>query len=171
MSYCYSGWALETVRGNRQAWTSLFDRLWMAGKFILLEIMTMLLVGIGMVLFFFPGLYFLYSLRLARYVLLDNPELSVFQAMHRSMQMSRGYKRQLFALDFSFLGWMILINAAYSAGYSAGARFAPMFGLFVGELTFLLFSVYITPYWEFSVASCYEALRPQDLSVGQEVSM
>lgn len=159
VSYGYSHWALRQVRGERPGWTGLFDCFWMAGKFILLELLSLLLVGLGLSLFILPGLYFLYSLRMARFLLLDDPTLSVFQAMRRSRQMSRGYKRQLFTLDLSFLGWMILSNLALSGAYSTGASIHPLLGAVLGELSFLVFQVYIAPYRELSLALYYESMR------------
>lgn len=159
LSYGYSDWALRRVRGEQPGWTCLFDRLELAGKFILLELLSLLLVGLGLSLFILPGLYFLYSLRMARFLLLDDPTLSVFQAMRRSRQMSRGYKRQLFTLDLSFLGWMILSNLALSGAYSTGASIHPLLGAVLGELSFLVFQVYIAPYRELSLALYYESMR------------
>lgn len=165
LSYGYSDWALRRVRGEQPGWTCLFDRLELAGKFILLELLSLLLVGLGLSLFILPGLYFLYSLRMARFLLLDDPTLSVFQAMRRSRQMSRGYKRQLFTLDLSFLGWMILSNLALSGAYSTGASIHPLLGAVLGELSFLVFQVYIAPYRELSLAGYYEAMRAPEGTV------
>lgn len=165
LSYGYSDWALRRVRGEQPGWTCLFDRLELAGKFILLELLSLLLVGLGLSLFILPGLYFLYSLRMARFLLLDDPTLSVFQAMRRSRQMSRGYKRQLFTLDLSFLGWMILSNLALSGAYSTGASIHPLLGAVLGELSFLVFQVYIAPYRELSLALYYESMRAPEGTV------
>lgn len=159
MGYGYSHWGLRTVRGERPGWQSLFDSFWLAGKFILLELLTMLLVGVGMAFFLLPGLYVLYSLRMARYILLDNPDLSVFRAMRMSRQLSRGHKRRLFALDLSFLGWIALGYLAMNAGYGVGGGVHPVVGVLLAELNFLIFQVYIAPYRELSLAGYYEALH------------
>jgi hypothetical protein len=171
MSYGYSHWALRTLRGERPGWTGLFDSLWMAGKFILLELLTLLLVGVGLAFFVLPGLYFLYSLRMARYILLDNPELNVLQAMGMSRQLTRGYKGQIFTLDLSFLGWIAVSYLAVDSAFSAGANLHPMLGVLMGEISFLIFQVYITPYRELSLAGYYESMRSLQFNEGQEVSM
>jgi uncharacterized membrane protein len=143
----------------------------MAGKFILLELLTLLLVGVGLAFFVLPGLYFLYSLRMARYILLDNPELNVLQAMGLSRQLTRGYKGQIFTLDLSFLGWIAVSYLAVDSAFSAGANLHPMLGLLMGEISFLIFQVYIAPYRELSLAGYYESMRSLQLNQGQEVSM
>jgi hypothetical protein len=171
VSYGYSHWALRQVRGERPGWTGLFDCFWMAGKFILLELLTLLLVGVGLAFFVLPGLYFLYSLRMARYILLDNPELNVLQAMGMSRQLTRGYKGQIFTLDLSFLGWIAVSYLAVDSAFSAGANLHPMLGLLMGEISFLIFQVYIAPYRELSLAGYYESMRSLQLNQGQEVSM
>ncbi len=171
VSYGYSHWALRQVRGERPGWTGLFDCFWMAGKFILLELLTLLLVGVGLAFFVLPGLYFLYSLRMARYLLLDNPELSVLRAMRLSRQLTRGCKRQLFALDLSFLGWIVLSYLAVNVGYSAGAGLHPLVGTLMAEINFLIFQLYLSPYRELSLAGYYEAMRPSRGGEGQNVSM
>lgn len=171
MSYGYSHWALRRVRGERPGCSSLFDSFWMAGKFILLELLTMILVGMGLAFFLLPGLYFLYSLRMARYILLDNPDLSVFRAMRLSRQMSRGYKRQIFTLDLSFLGWIILSFAAVNLGYNAGANLHPVVGALFAEINFLIFQLYLTPYRELSLAGYYEAMRLSRSGESQNVSL
>ena len=171
MGFGYSHWALRRVRGERPGCSGLFDSFWMAGKFILLELLTMLLVGLGLAFFLLPGLYFLYSLRMARYLLLDNPELSVLRAMRLSRQLTRGCKRQLFALDLSFLGWIVLSYLAVNVGYSAGAGLHPLVGTLMAEINFLIFQLYLSPYRELSLAGYYEAMRPSRGGEGQNVSM
>lgn len=165
MSFGYSDWALRRVRGEQPGWSCLFDRLELAGKFILLELLSFLLVGAGIGFFLLPGLYFLYSLRMARYILLDNPTMSVFQAMRLSRQMSRGCKRQLFALDLSFLGWIVLSNAALMGAFNAGAGIHPVVGMLMGELSYVVFQLYIAPYRELSLAGFYEAMRAPEGTV------
>lgn len=159
LSYGFSDWALNTLRDEERPWTALFDRLWMAGKFIVLDILTMALTALGTVFFLFPGLYFLYSLRFARYILLDHPELPVYRAMFRSMQLSRGWKIQLFLLDLSFLGWFLIQQFALNSLFSVGSMVAYPVGILLGEVAYLAFAVILTPYRELSFARYYEAIQ------------
>lgn len=49
-----------------------------------------------------------YSYRLTWYFMLDDPACSSRQAISRSKQYMRGWKMDLFLLDFSFFGWSLL---------------------------------------------------------------
>lgn len=48
-----------------------------------------------------------YGYRLTPYLLHDNPDMKVIDAMKQSYQMMKGYKRILLALDLSIMQWYI----------------------------------------------------------------
>ena len=50
----------------------------------------------------------LFLMPMVPYLLLDYPELSVREAMKLSREMTRGYKWDLFVLDLTFIGWILL---------------------------------------------------------------
>jgi uncharacterized membrane protein len=83
-------------------------------------------------LFIIPGIMKGYSYAMTPFVLAEHPELTASQAIQRSEDMMDGHKGELFTLDLSFLGWIILAavtlnlgnlalnpyrNAAYAAFY------------------------------------------------------
>ena len=55
-----------------------------------------------------PGLIKAYEYSMIPYLLAENPNLSASQAFSLSKQMTTGQKMDLFVLDLSFLGWIIL---------------------------------------------------------------
>ena len=55
-----------------------------------------------------PAIMASYSYRLATYVMLDRPELGCLRCVALSRDMMRGRRWELFKLDVSFLGWMLL---------------------------------------------------------------
>lgn len=59
-------------------------------------------------LFIVPGFIKAYEYSMIPYLLAENPNLSAFQAFSLSKQMTTGQKMDLFVLDLSFLGWIIL---------------------------------------------------------------
>lgn len=73
---------------------------------------TMFLVGIceaiGFVLLIVPGVIVSLMLSQTSYILKDDPQVGVFDAMKRSIEMMNGHKMELFMLWLSFLGWAIL---------------------------------------------------------------
>ena len=62
------------------------------------------------------------------YLLLDRPELSATEAITESRKMMNGHKMDLFLLDLSFIGWVLLsiltcgILFFYVAPYMQAAR-------------------------------------------------
>ena len=72
-------------------------------------------------LFIVPGVIKAYEYSMIPYLLAENPNLSASEAFSLSKQMTTGQKADLFVLDLSFLGWIIL-------------------GHFVAELDFYLYN-------------------------------
>ena len=59
-------------------------------------------------LFIIPGIVKSYSYAMTPYILLDRPELSATDAIKESEKMMNGHKMELFILDLSFIGWILL---------------------------------------------------------------
>ena len=59
-------------------------------------------------LFIIPGIVKSYSYAMTPYILLDRPELSPTEAIEESGKMMDGHKMDLFILDLSFIGWILL---------------------------------------------------------------
>jgi uncharacterized membrane protein len=59
-------------------------------------------------LFIIPGIIKSYSYAMTPYILLDRPELSPTEAIKESEKMMDGHKMELFILDLSFIGWILL---------------------------------------------------------------
>ena len=55
-----------------------------------------------------PMFILAYSYRLAAYILLDDPAYPAIQCLMLSRAAMKGRKKELFLLDLSFLGWMLL---------------------------------------------------------------
>ena len=61
-----------------------------------------------LLLFIIPGFVKAYEYSMIPYLLAENPNLSASEAFSLSKQMTTGQKADLFVLDLSFLGWIIL---------------------------------------------------------------
>ena len=59
-------------------------------------------------LFFIPGIVKSYSYARTPYLLATHPEIGAKQALKVSMKLMNGKKGELFVLDLSFLGWILL---------------------------------------------------------------
>ena len=55
-----------------------------------------------------PGIVKYYAYAMTPYIMAEKPNLSINEAITKSREMMKGHKWQLFWLDVSFTGWMLL---------------------------------------------------------------
>ena len=104
----YILYCITIRRGERAEYGDLFNGFSMAGKIILLMLLEYVFIFLWSLLFLVPGIVALYRYHFALVNLLENPDLSVMEALGMSGRQARGYKWQLFMLDVSYLGWILL---------------------------------------------------------------
>jgi len=68
-------------------------------------------------LFIIPGIIKWFSYSMTPYILIDHPELSVNEAITKSREMMNGHKMELFALQLSFIGWLLLSLLTLGLGF------------------------------------------------------
>lgn len=90
------------------------------------------------ILLVIPGLIKSFSYALTPYILVDNPELTPNQAINLSRKMMKGHKFDLFWLELSFIGWILLGIITLGIGY-----------------------FWLMPYMYTSVAAFYEDVRKE----------
>ena len=59
-------------------------------------------------LFVVPGFIAYYRYRFALYNLYENPDMDIMEALNLSKRQTQGYKMELFKLDLSYMGWILL---------------------------------------------------------------
>lgn len=64
-----------------------------------------------------PGIIKAYSYSMCFYILADNPNIGIREALNESKRITQGYKMDLFILDLSFLGWGILSVLTLGIGF------------------------------------------------------
>lgn len=99
---------LNVSRGAAAGFGNLFDSFGMFFKILWLSIVSSIFIFLWSLLFVIPGIVASYRYSLALYILLDDPEKGVMQCLAESRRMTYGCKWQLFVLDLSFLGWLLL---------------------------------------------------------------
>lgn len=67
-----------------------------------------IVVMIGLLFFIIPGIIFTYMFSQVLFIVAENPEIGVFDAMKQSAQMMKGHKLELFVFHLSFIGWIFL---------------------------------------------------------------
>ena len=101
---------LQLVRGQKQQIdiADLFCGTDEFGSLIVLNLLVGLFTFLWMLLFIIPGIVKSYAYSMAFYIKHDHPEYDWKQCMDESQLYMKGYKWQLFCLDFSFIGWILL---------------------------------------------------------------
>ena len=67
-----------------------------------------LFVCLWALLLIIPGIIMAYAYSMSLFILNDNPELKPIDAIRKSKELMRGHKWDLFVLDLTFLGWILL---------------------------------------------------------------
>lgn len=105
---CY---IVSMAQGQRAAFSTLFSEGF-RGEYYLRRVggiaWMYLFSFLWSLLFFIPGIVKSYSYALTPYLLATHPEIGAKQALKLSMKLMNGKKGELFLLDLSFLGWILL---------------------------------------------------------------
>lgn len=106
------------------------------GRNILALFLMGLLIFLGMMLCFVPGIILALCYGPLPYVLKDNPELSAVEALRKTRMMMRGHKFDYFWLSLSFIGWIILAFLTLCIGF-----------------------IWLVPYMQTTLGAFYEDLK------------
>jgi len=137
------GFYTGLIRGEYVTFQTLFARFHVLLKAFLLRLYMGLFIFLWTLLLFIPGIVATYRYAMAPYILADNPEIGVVEAVNRSKAMMKGNKGLLFWLQLSFIGWAILCIFTLGIGY-----------------------LWLTPYMQASQAAFYLELRELNLRDG-----
>ncbi len=149
---------LHTVDGTDASIWNLFDGFEMCFRIIWLRIVECIFIALWALLLIFPAFIAAYSYRMAIYILLENPEMSVMDCIRESKRLMRGHKAELFVLDLSFIGWFLLIGFVTGLGNI----FLPELFTYVGLGNIVY--VWVLPFMHITFALYYRRLTaPKDL--------
>ena len=129
---------LNLIRNDNTDYERLFDGYKDFIRIFLAEFLTNLAMGIGMMLLIIPGIIIGSGLVMTGFILKDDKEISAFDAMKKSWEITNGHKGALIWLFLSFLGWIFL----------------SIFTLGIGML-------FLYPYMQTALAHCYEDLKAE----------
>jgi uncharacterized membrane protein len=107
-----------------------------------LYLLMVLFVLLWMLLLIVPGIIAAISYSLAFYIMHDDPNIGVMEAIDKSKKMMYGYKWKYFCLGLRFLGWVFLC----------------IFSLGIGFL-------WIIPYIQISFAKFYDDVKANSVDV------
>ena len=131
---------------------NLFDALPILLRVFWYQFLSTVLVFLWSLAFLVPGLIAYYSYRQGLYILLDHPEMSVWECLRASRHMMKGHKMELFKLDLSFVGWSV------GQSFVITALAAAMQTSYLPSLLALPLVAFIRMYMEFTYFLYYEHL-------------
>lgn len=114
------------------------------GKKLVVTILRTLFITLWCFLFIIPGIVYNYSSYFSFQIMCENPNLKPMEALKLSKKMVAGNRGELFALDLSFIGWLILCG-----------------------ISFGIASIYAIPYYLTTQALYYENFKIRALQEGR----
>lgn len=129
---------MKLSRNEKVTYKELFSKtsLWLL--YIGVSIMTAIFIGLWALLLIIPGIVAKYRYAMVNYIMVDNPDIDVFDAIRKSKEMMYGHKLDYFILQLSFIGWAILVG-----------------------LTFGLLGFYVGPYMNVTFANFYYSIKDE----------
>lgn len=145
----FMGYCLKISRNEEADIRTVFDSFAIFFKVLWLGILQYVFVLLWSFLLIVPGIMAAYSYRQAFYILLDNPEKSALECLRDSKRLMNGYRFDLFVLDLSFIGWLLLDRLVESYAI------------------FRLFSIWLSPYMGVTKAGFYLRLLEGKAAAGE----
>ena len=116
-----------------------FDDFWAAFKVIFL---VGLFTFLWSLLFVIPGIVKTFAYSMSMYILAENKGKSALECINESKAMTNGHKMDLFVLNLSFIGWMLLV-----------------------AVTFGIAAIWVVPYMNATMTNAYQSLKPAQAEV------
>ncbi len=104
--------------------------------FIIVNVLTIL----GLIFFIVPGIIVSLGFSMTYYIIAEQPEISINEALELSWKMMDGNKMELFNLHLRFLPWYLL-----------------------GLLLFVIGVFFVIPWHNLTIASYYKAIKKKEL--------
>jgi uncharacterized membrane protein len=106
----------------------------------------------------------MYSYRLATYIMADVPETGINASIRRSKEVMKGRRMELFGLEFSFLGWRLLLSMGQSMLLGL---FGGVLGMTLGMFASLFLQTYLSMaenafYQEYAVGPIAPAQKDEE---------
>lgn len=171
VTFGYMGYNLRVSRSEDARFGNLLDGFGLAGRVIVLNILTDVFITLWSMLFIIPGIIAAYRYRMALFILLDDPECGALEAIRMSKTMMKGRKANLFVFDLSFLNWILPYLAAAAAGGAVitlgmlgdAANYVALFlGMAIIYILWAILSLWVAPFFLTSQAVYYDAISDDD---------
>lgn len=108
VSLGYAQFNLDVMDGREPRIETLFSSFSRLGAGVAMRLLVGLFTFLWSLLFIIPGIIASYRYAMTPYILAENPNIGVMDAIDASKDMMKGNKFRLFCLHFSFIGWHLL---------------------------------------------------------------
>jgi len=108
---------MSLCRGEPVKFSQLFSKMSIFIKAWCLNFMIALFIILWSLLFVIPGIIAMYRYFMAKYIMAEDENVGVMEAIRKSKEMMKGYKGKLFVLQLSFIGWALLCILTLGIGY------------------------------------------------------
>ncbi len=119
---------LKLVRGEEISVELVFSGFKDFARSFTAGVLVIIYVFLWSLLLIIPGIIASYAYSMTFFILADNPNLTANEAITASKELMKGHKTELFLLDLSFIGWILLgilscgIGFLWIASYIETAR-------------------------------------------------
>ena len=117
LGWGYAVFFLRLIRRENTDYGRLFEGFSQYGRIFLAELLKGIYELLWLLLLIIPGFIKAYSYSMTEFILKDNPNMSGEEAICESMRLMEGHKMQLFLLDLSMIGWLILSFLTLGIGF------------------------------------------------------
>nr|WP_166238317.1 DUF975 family protein [Paenibacillus turpanensis] len=108
---------IQFPRGGVPQISQLFEGFQNFGKSLGLYLLISLFTFLWTLLLVIPGIIASFRYSQAFYILNDNPNMKVMDAIRQSSELMDGYKWRYFLLQLSFIGWALLSIVTFGIGF------------------------------------------------------
>lgn len=115
LGYCQFN--LNLINRTNPQFKDLFSRIDIFWKACGLKLLISLFTFLWSLLFIIPGIIAAISYSMAPYLMAENPDMGIGEAISRSKEMMDGNKWRYFCLLISFIGWLILSSLTFGLGF------------------------------------------------------
>ena len=110
LTLCSTRYYLMTFRGQDTSLDTFTAPLRLTWKAVLMEIISYIQIFLWSLLFIIPGIICAIKHAQNFNAMIDNPEFSSMECIHRSHEIMEGNVWKFIKLDLSFIGWMFLAS-------------------------------------------------------------
>lgn len=87
------------------------------GRVLGISLLRAVFICLWSLLLIVPGIIKAYAYSMTAYIAEDNPELGPKECLDQSQAMMQGHKMDLFILDLSYIGWILLGFVSFGIGF------------------------------------------------------